>query len=122
MRRRTASRHLRGGLRNRLEFGLGQSSRLVEIAPASPVVALSLNSSMLFFGQAAGAGLASLAVTRVAPVELGFIGAACAIAALVVLRWSTGTRRTPAQRAVGVKAQTATLRCHGGSARRRFPL
>ena len=74
-------------------FYPAQSSRLVEIAPAAPVVALSLNSSMLFFGQAAGAGLASLAVTAVAPVELGFIGAACAIAALVVLRWSARRRR-----------------------------
>jgi predicted MFS family arabinose efflux permease len=71
-------------------FYPAQSARLVGIAPAAPVVALSLNSSMLFFGQAAGAGLASLAATAVAPAELGFIGAACAIAALGVLRWSAG--------------------------------
>jgi predicted MFS family arabinose efflux permease len=73
-------------------FYPAQSARLVEIAPAAPVVALSLNSSTLFFGQAAGAGLASLAVGSIAPAELGFIGAACALTALLVLRWSARPR------------------------------
>jgi len=76
-------------------FYPAQSSRLVGIASSAPVVALSLNSSMLFFGQAAGAALASFAVTGVTPVELGFIGAACAIAALVVLRWSARDETRP---------------------------
>ena len=76
-------------------FYPAQSARLVEIAPGAPVVALSLNSSSLFFGQAAGAALASLAVAVVAPVELGFIGAACAVAALIVLRWSAGRQTMP---------------------------
>ena len=76
-------------------FYPAQSARLVEIAPAAPVVALSLNSSSLFFGQAAGAGLASLTVGVVPPVELGFIGAACALAALGVLRWSARGETRP---------------------------
>lgn len=82
-------------------FYPAQSARLVEIAPAAPVVALSLNSSTLFFGQAAGAAVASLAVTAMPPAELGYLGAACAIAALAALRWSA----TRQQRAVEAAAE-----------------
>ncbi len=92
---------LRGGRRNR---GLGPR-RLVVLS--GPVGAAGRDRAgraggcavaqlvLLFFGQAAGAGLASLAVAVVAPVELGFIGAACAVAALIVLRWSAGRQTMP---------------------------
>ena len=72
-------------------FYPAQSSRLVEIAPEAPVVALSLNSSALFFGQAGGAALGSLVIAQLGPSDLGWAGAGAALLALAVLSWSART-------------------------------
>ncbi|HMN86253.1 MAG TPA: MFS transporter [Bauldia sp.] len=77
-------------------FYPAQSARLVDIAPEAPVVALSLNSSALFFGQAAGATFGSLVVTRLGPADLGWAGAAVALLALAALAWSTRPSKAPA--------------------------
>lgn len=69
-------------------FYPAQSARLVTVAPQAPVVALSLNSSALFFGQAGGAALGSLALLAVPLPDLGVIGATLALAALGVL-WAS---------------------------------
>jgi predicted MFS family arabinose efflux permease len=69
-------------------FFPAQSSRLIGVAPQAPVVVLSLNASALYFGQAAGAGLGSLAISLLPLRDLGFIGAALALAALAILSWS----------------------------------
>ncbi len=76
-------------------FYPAQSARLVEVAPAAPVVVLSLNSSALFFGQAGGAALGSL-VQQAAPLPtLAFAAATSALIALGVLAWA---QRVPAAR------------------------
>jgi predicted MFS family arabinose efflux permease len=82
-------------------FYPAQSARLVEVAPESPVVALSLNSSALFFGQASGAATAAAAMGIVGVADLAWIGAGCALIALVVLRWAA------AQVEAAEKLQTA---------------
>ncbi len=51
-------------------------------------MALSLNSSALFFGQAGGAALGSLALMAVPSPRLGLIGATLALIALGVL-WAS---------------------------------
>jgi predicted MFS family arabinose efflux permease len=82
-------------------FYPAQSARLVEVAPESPVVALSLNSSALFFGQASGAATAAAAMGIIGVADLAWIGAGCALIALVVLRWAA------AQVEAAEKLQTA---------------
>ncbi len=69
-------------------FYPAQSSRLIEVAPAAPVVVLSLNSSALFFGQAGGAALGSFVQTAIPLTDLGLVGATSALIALAVLFWS----------------------------------
>lgn len=69
-------------------FYPAQGARLVELAPEAPVVAFSLNSSALFFGQAGGALLGSATVAVASVDDLGLVSAACALLGLGVLVWS----------------------------------
>ncbi|QEL25916.1 MFS transporter [Bosea sp. F3-2] len=62
-----------------------QMSRLAAMAPDAAVVALSLNASALYFGIAAGAALGQQVMRHAGTWPLGFVGAACEIAALAVL-------------------------------------
>jgi predicted MFS family arabinose efflux permease len=73
-------------------FYPAQTARMMTIGTEAPVVALSLHSSALFFGQAGGAAFGSLAATILPVADLGFIGALLALAALVVLRLSARAR------------------------------
>ena len=60
-------------------------SRLAAMAPDATVVALSLNASALYFGIAAGAALGQQVMRHAGTWPLGFVGAACEVAALAVL-------------------------------------
>jgi predicted MFS family arabinose efflux permease len=62
-----------------------QMSRLAAMAPDATVVALSLNASALYFGIAAGAALGQQVMRHGGTWPLGFVGAACEVAALAVL-------------------------------------
>ena len=73
-------------------FYPAQTARMTTIGAEAPVVALSLHSSALFFGQAGGAALGSLALAYVPVTHLGLIGAALAAASLAVLGLSVRRR------------------------------
>ena len=70
-----------------------QMSRLAAMAPDAAVVALSLNASALYFGIAAGAALGQQVMHHAGTWPLGFVGAACEIAALAVLFVAMRRRR-----------------------------
>jgi predicted MFS family arabinose efflux permease len=76
-----------------------QMSRLAAMAPDATVVALSLNASALYVGIAAGAGLGQQVLRHGASWQLGFVGAACELAALGLLLISVRRRRAAARRA-----------------------
>ena len=67
-------------------FFPAQQTRLIEIVgvPSAPV-ALSLNASFMYLGFSLGAALGGLALLHVGPRHLGFVGAACELAALTLL-------------------------------------
>lgn len=70
-----------------------QMSRLAAMAPDATVVALSLNASALYFGIAAGAALGQQVMRHAGTWPLGFVGAACEVAALTVLFIAMRRRR-----------------------------
>jgi len=72
-----------------------QMSRLAAMAPDAAVIALSLNSSALYFGIAAGAALGQQVMLRAGTWPLGFVGAACEIAALALLVLAMRRRQPP---------------------------
>ncbi len=67
-------------------FFPAQQTRLIEIVgvPSAPV-ALSLNASFMYLGFSLGAALGGFSLTHVGPRHLGFVGAACELAALALL-------------------------------------
>ena len=78
-----------------------QMSRLAAMAPDAAVVALSLNASALYVGIAAGSALGQQTLRHFGTWPLGFVGAACEIAALGVLLIAL-RRRAPARRALEI--------------------
>jgi predicted MFS family arabinose efflux permease len=74
-----------------------QMSRLAAMAPESAVVALSLNASALYLGIAAGATLGQQTIRLGGTWSLGFVGAACEVAALATL-WLALRRKRGAAR------------------------
>ena len=66
-------------------FHPAQTSRLVSLAPDTAIVALSLNQSALYAGNAAGAALGALVVARGTLADLGWASAALQFAALAML-------------------------------------
>jgi predicted MFS family arabinose efflux permease len=74
-----------------------QMSRLAAMAPDAVVVALSLNASALYIGIAAGSALGQQTLRHVGSWPLGFVGAACELAALGLLLIAL-RRRKPARR------------------------
>jgi predicted MFS family arabinose efflux permease len=70
-----------------------QAARLVRFAPEAAVVALSLNASALYIGIAAGSALGALTISLGSPADLGWVGALCEIAALLVLQRSVARAR-----------------------------
>jgi predicted MFS family arabinose efflux permease len=74
-------------------FYPSQTTRMTVLGSEAPVIALSLNASALFLGQAGGAALGSLALNAIPLADLGFVGAALAAASLIVLALSVQPRR-----------------------------
>ena len=70
-----------------------QQYRIVELAPCTRNVALSLNASAIYLGQGVGAGLGALAVGYGSLAALGWTGALCVVAALVLLLLTNRARR-----------------------------
>ena len=73
-----------------------QQYRVAQLAPDTRNVALSLNASAIYLGQGAGAGLGALALGRGSLATLGWTGSLCALAALVLLLFTTRTKRPEA--------------------------
>ncbi|HXN32053.1 MAG TPA: hypothetical protein VN894_09330, partial [Polyangiaceae bacterium] len=67
-------------------FFPAQQTRVIELVgvPSAPV-ALSLNASFMYLGFSLGAALGGFALLHVGPRNLGFVGAACELAALTLL-------------------------------------
>jgi predicted MFS family arabinose efflux permease len=66
-------------------FHPSQTSRLVQLAPDSAIVALSLNQSALYFGSAAGAALGAFTISHATVFELPWVSALAQLAAATVL-------------------------------------
>jgi predicted MFS family arabinose efflux permease len=66
-------------------FQPSQTARLVQLVPTHAVVALSLNASALYLGNAAGAALGGATLSLATVADLGFTAAACQLAALAAL-------------------------------------
>lgn len=79
-----------------------QMSRLAAMAPDAAVVALSLNASALYLGIAAGAALGQQVLRHGGSWQLGFVGAACELGALVLLLIAMRRRRAVARDAAHV--------------------
>jgi predicted MFS family arabinose efflux permease len=62
-----------------------QQYRVVQLAPQTRNVALSLNASAIYLGQGAGAGFGALALSYGSLATLGWTGSTCVLAALAVL-------------------------------------
>ena len=69
-----------------------QQTRLATIAGAQTALALSLNTSMIYLGTAAGSALGGAALAMVAPQHLPWVGAPFALAAWLWMRVSTRPR------------------------------
>lgn len=69
-----------------------QQSRLARLAPAQAPLLLSLNTTMLYLGTAAGAAVGGLAAGPLGFARLPWAGAPFAAAALLLLWWSTRPR------------------------------
>lgn len=72
-----------------------QQYRVIQLAPETRNVALSLNSSAIYLGQGAGAGLGALSLGYGSLATLGFVGALCTGSSLVVLALGTRLEKPP---------------------------
>jgi MFS transporter, DHA1 family, inner membrane transport protein len=70
-----------------------QQYRVVQLAPQTRNVALSLNASAIYLGQGAGAGLGALALGYGSLATLGWTGSLCILAALAVLLLTSREKR-----------------------------
>ncbi len=66
-----------------------QQYRLIEVAPSTQNIVLSLNASSIYLGQGAGAGLGALVLLYGSVNSLGWAAALCAAVGLVVLLFGT---------------------------------
>jgi MFS transporter, DHA1 family, inner membrane transport protein len=62
-----------------------QQYRLIELAPQTQNIVLSLNASAIYLGQGVGAGLGALVILYGSLASLGWVAALCTAAGLVVL-------------------------------------
>jgi predicted MFS family arabinose efflux permease len=62
-----------------------QQYRLIERAPNTQNIVLSLNASAIYLGQGVGAGIGALVLLYGSPASLGWVAALCTAAGLVVL-------------------------------------
>ena len=70
-----------------------QQYRVVQLAPSTRNVALSLNASAIYLGQGAGAGLGALALGYGSLATLGWTGSLCTLVAFAVLLLTNRTKR-----------------------------
>jgi predicted MFS family arabinose efflux permease len=77
-------------------FPAVQQVRLVKLAPSLAAVSLSLNSSALYFGTAAGAAIGALAIDFISITAIGWTAALFELAALILL---LVTMKSPARTA-----------------------
>jgi predicted MFS family arabinose efflux permease len=70
-----------------------QQYRVVQLAPRTRNVALSLNASAIYLGQGTGAGLGALALGYGSLATLGWTGSICILAALAVLLLTSREKR-----------------------------
>lgn len=66
-------------------FGPAQAVRLIRLAPERAPMTLSLNASAVYLGIAAGSALGGAAIDLVGVAAVGWVGAACQLAGLVML-------------------------------------
>ena len=71
-----------------------QQYRVVQLAPQTRNVALSLNASAIYLGQGTGAGLGALALGYGSLASLGWTGSICVLAALAVLILTNREKRS----------------------------
>lgn len=74
-------------------FNPVQQTRLIGFAPQSPNLVLSLNSSMLYFGNAGGAAIGGIVVANLAISDIGWIGGLVAVLAVGALALSATLRQ-----------------------------
>jgi DHA1 family inner membrane transport protein len=72
-----------------------QQSRLASLSPAQTPILLSLNSSMLYLGTAAGAALGGAVASPVGFANLAWVGVPFALAALGMLHFSLRVGAAP---------------------------
>jgi predicted MFS family arabinose efflux permease len=70
-----------------------QQYRVVQLAPRTRNVALSLNASAIYPGQGTGAGLGALALGYGSLATLGWTGSICILVALALLLLTNRTKR-----------------------------
>jgi predicted MFS family arabinose efflux permease len=80
-------------------FPIAQQARLVTLDPALAPITLSLNTSALYFGAAAGSALGGMAIRQWSIGAVGWVAALCEVAALALLiatdwRRLAGARRS----------------------------
>ncbi|BEP39469.1 MFS transporter [Variovorax sp. V15] len=81
-------------------FGPAQAVRLIRLAPERAPMTLSLNASAIYLGIAAGSGLGGVAIELFGVGTVGWVGAACQFAGLMLLRAARRARAagaTPAK-------------------------
>jgi len=66
-------------------FGPAQAVRLIRLAPERAPMTLSLNASAIYLGIAAGSGLGGVAIELFGVGTVGWVGAACQFAGLMLL-------------------------------------
>jgi len=66
-------------------FGPAQAVRLIRLAPERAPMTLSLNASAIYLGIAAGSGLGGVAIELFGVGTVGWVGAACQLAGLMLL-------------------------------------
>jgi len=66
-----------------------QQYRLIELAPQTQNILLSLNASAIYLGQGVGAGIGALVILYGSPASLGWVAALCTAVGLVVLLFGT---------------------------------
>jgi DHA1 family putative efflux transporter-like MFS transporter len=77
-------------------FNPVQQARLIGLAPQSPGPMLSLNSSMLYLGNAAGAGFGGIIVSQWSLNATAWVGGILALVGLGALGWSVMQHQSPA--------------------------
>ena len=91
-------------------FPVTQQARLVSLDPALAPVTLSLNTSALYLGAAAGAALGGWAISQWSIGAIGWIAALCEAAALAFLLPTFLRVRTPTRPAAGKSSSSAQPR------------